>query len=126
MELFLLFPDLGSKNFFYKRFPIFTKDSGISFKNRKWNYLNRISNYFSYFQTLQQKTLKKKDSETIFRNRKWNNLNRKWNNLNRKWNYFFYTIFTKTFPSLPRTPKPFLETEKGIIQTEEMDYFYCF
>ena len=48
--------------------------------------------------------------------------NRKWNYLNRKWNYFYYfqtsdqkTSFTKDFPSLPRTPKPVLETENGII-----------
>ena len=27
MELFLLFPDLGSKKFLFKRYPIFTQDS---------------------------------------------------------------------------------------------------
>ena len=56
MELFLLFPDLGLKNFFYKRFPIFTEDSKTSFRNRKWNYLTKKWNYFSYFQTSDQKT----------------------------------------------------------------------
>ena len=63
MELFLLFPDLRSKNFFNKRFPILTEDSKTSFRNRKWNYLNRKLNYlnrevnyFSYFHTLDQKT----------------------------------------------------------------------
>ena len=48
--------------------------------------------------------------------------NRKWNYLNWKWNYFSHfqtldtkTSFTKDFPSLPRTPKPVLETGNGII-----------
>ena len=57
MELFLLFPDLGSKNFFNKIFTIFTKESKSGFTNRKWNYSNRKWNYFSYFQTSDQKTV---------------------------------------------------------------------
>ena len=56
MELFLLLPDLQSKNLFYKRFVITSKDSQNGFENKKWNYPNRKWNYFSYFLTFDQKT----------------------------------------------------------------------
>ena len=35
MELFLLLPDLQSKNFFYKKFLTFEKESKTGFKKRK-------------------------------------------------------------------------------------------
>ena len=41
MELFLLLPDLQSKNFFYKKFLTFKNESKTGFENRKWNYPNR-------------------------------------------------------------------------------------
>ena len=56
MELFLLFPDLLSKNFFNKMFLAFTNEFKTGFGNRKWNYPNRKWNYFSYFLTSDQKT----------------------------------------------------------------------
>ena len=56
MELFLLFPDLQSKNFFYKMFLNFINEFKAGFKNRKWNHPNRKWNYFSYFLTSDQKT----------------------------------------------------------------------
>ena len=60
MELFLPFPVIGSQNFFYKSIPIWSNDSKLVFRNRKWNYLNRKWNYFSPFQSLDQKTSFKK------------------------------------------------------------------
>ena len=56
MELFLPFPVIGSKNFFNKSILIWSNDSKMVFRNRKWNYLNRKWNYFSPFQSLDQKT----------------------------------------------------------------------
>ena len=56
MELFLLFPDLRLKNFFYKMFLNFTNEFKTGFENRKLNYPNRKWNYFSYFLTFDQKT----------------------------------------------------------------------
>ena len=35
MELFLLLPDLQSKNIFYKKFPTFKNESKTDFENRK-------------------------------------------------------------------------------------------
>ena len=35
MELFILLPDLQSKNFFYKKFPTFKNESKTGFENRK-------------------------------------------------------------------------------------------
>ena len=56
MELFLLFPDLWSKNFFYKMFLNFINEFKPGFENRKWNYPNRKWNFFFYFLTSDQKT----------------------------------------------------------------------
>jgi hypothetical protein len=56
MELFLPFPVIGSKNFLNKSIPIWSNDSNMVFRNRKWNYLNRKWNYFSPFQSSDQKT----------------------------------------------------------------------
>jgi hypothetical protein len=56
MELFLHFPVIRSKNFFEKSIPIWSNDSKMVFRNRKWNYLNRKWNYFSTFQSSDQKT----------------------------------------------------------------------
>jgi hypothetical protein len=50
MELLLLFPVMGSNNFFNKRIPIWSNDSKMVFRNRKWNYLIRKWNYFYTFQ----------------------------------------------------------------------------
>ena len=36
MELFLLYPDRQSKNFFYKMFQTFTNQSITGFRNGKW------------------------------------------------------------------------------------------
>jgi hypothetical protein len=54
MELFFLFPVIGSKKFFNKSIPIWSNDSKIVFRNRIWNYLNRKWNYFSPFQSSDQ------------------------------------------------------------------------
>ena len=56
MELFSLFPVIISKNFFNKCIPIWSNDSNMVFRNRKWNYLNRKWNYFPPFQSSDQKT----------------------------------------------------------------------
>ena len=56
MELFLLFPDLQLKNFFYKKFITFQNESKTGFENRKWNHSNRKWNYFSYFLISDPKT----------------------------------------------------------------------
>ena len=56
MELFLLFTDLRSKNFFYNKFITFTMESKTGVEKRKWNYPNRKWNYFSYFLTTDQTT----------------------------------------------------------------------
>ena len=55
MELFLLLPELQSKNLFYKMFLTYTSESKTGFENRKWNYPNRKRIYFSYFVTSDQK-----------------------------------------------------------------------
>ena len=55
MELCLLLLSLQAKNFFYKMFLTFTIKLKTVFKNRKWNYPNRIWNYFSSFLTSNQK-----------------------------------------------------------------------
>ena len=55
-ELFHPFPVIRSKNFSNKRIFIRSKDSKIDFRNRKWNYPNRKRNYFTPFQSLNQKT----------------------------------------------------------------------
>ena len=49
MELFLLLPDLQSKNFFYKKFLNFVNKFKAGFENRKWK-------YFSYFLGVNLKT----------------------------------------------------------------------
>jgi hypothetical protein len=56
MELFLPFPVIGSKNFFNKIISIWSNDSKMGFRNRKYNYLNRKWNYFSPFQSSDRKT----------------------------------------------------------------------
>ena len=48
MELLLLFYDLLSKNFFYKIFPITTKDSGTVFLNKKYNLTSQFYNLTSH------------------------------------------------------------------------------
>ena len=60
IKLFLLFPDLCSKNFFYKKLPTFTMESKTGVEKRKWNYPNRKWNYISYFLTTDQTTSFKK------------------------------------------------------------------
>ena len=40
MELFLLFPNLKSKNFFYKMFLNFFNEFKAGLENRKWNYFS--------------------------------------------------------------------------------------
>ena len=64
-QLFL-FPDLRSKNFFNKIFTIFTKESKSIFTNRKWIYPNRKWNYFSHFQTSDQKSILTKQEMELF------------------------------------------------------------
>ena len=49
IELFLLYPDLQLKNFFYEIFLNFINEFKAAFKNKKWNYPPRKWNYFSYF-----------------------------------------------------------------------------
>ena len=39
------------KKLFYTSIPIWSNDSKMVFRNRKWNYLNRKWNYFSPFQS---------------------------------------------------------------------------
>ena len=56
MELFLLFHDLWSKNFFHKMFLNFINKFKAAFKNRNRNYPNKKWNYFSYFLTTDQTT----------------------------------------------------------------------
>jgi hypothetical protein len=56
MELFLPFPFIESKNFLNKSIPIWSNDSELVFRGRKWNYLNRKWNYFPSFQLSDQKT----------------------------------------------------------------------
>ena len=56
MELFLLFPDLRLKNFFYEMFLNFISEFKPGFENRKWIYPNRKWNFFFYFLTSDQKT----------------------------------------------------------------------
>jgi hypothetical protein len=56
MELFLPFYVIESKNFFNKNIPIWLHDSKMVFRNRKWNCLDRKWNYFSPFQSSDQKT----------------------------------------------------------------------
>jgi hypothetical protein len=56
MELFVPFPVIRSKNFFNKNISIWSNDTKMVFKNRKWNYLNRKWNYLSPFQSWDQKT----------------------------------------------------------------------
>ena len=56
MELFLPLPVIESKNFFNKRFLIKYNDFKMVFGNRKWYFLNRKWNYFSPFQSSDQKT----------------------------------------------------------------------
>jgi hypothetical protein len=56
MELFLPFLVIRSKNFFNKLSPIWSNDSKMVFRNRKWNDLNRKWNYFSSFHSSDQKT----------------------------------------------------------------------
>ena len=85
MKLFLLLPDLQSKNFFYKIFLTSTKESKTGLENRKWNYPNRKWNYFSYFLSSKKKTFYKMLLLTSFENKKWNYSNR-------KWNYFYYFL----------------------------------
>ena len=64
MELFLLLPELQSKNVFYKMFLTYTSESKTDFENSNWNYFdnaakigfkNRRENYFFYFLSSNQK-----------------------------------------------------------------------
>jgi hypothetical protein len=57
MELILPFLVIRSKNFFKKSIPIWSNDSKMAGGNRKWNDLNRKWNYFSPFQSSDQKLL---------------------------------------------------------------------
>jgi hypothetical protein len=71
MELFLHFPVIRSKIFFDKSISIWSKDSKLVFRKRKWNYLNRKWNYFSHFQSSDQKTSLTKVSPFGLRIPKW-------------------------------------------------------
>jgi hypothetical protein len=55
MELLLPFLVIGLINFFNKIIPIWSNDSKMVFRKRKWNYRNRKWNYFSPFQSSDQK-----------------------------------------------------------------------
>ena len=55
-ELFLLFPDHWSNNFFYKMFLNFINEVKAELENRKKNYPNRKWNYFFFFLTFDFKT----------------------------------------------------------------------
>ena len=66
MELFLILPDLQSKNFFYKKFLTFTMESKTGDEKRKWNYPNSKWNYFFYFLTSNKKLHCLKDITPIF------------------------------------------------------------
>ena len=100
MELFLLFPDLGSKNFLNKIFTIFTKESKSSFTNKKWNHPNRKWNYFS-FPDLGSKNFFNKIFTIFTVETKSSLTNRKYSN--RKWNYCHRTNSTSTQPQLNLT-----------------------
>jgi hypothetical protein len=88
------------------------------FKNRKWKYLDRKWNYFSQFQSSDQKTSLTHVSpfgphyKMILRNRKWKYQKR-------KWNYFSHvhqkTSLTKVSPFGLMISKWFSETGNGII-----------
>ena len=67
--LFLPFPDLWWKNFFYNIFSTFTEEFKIDFQNRKWNYPNRI--YFSRLQASDQNNLFTISSPYLPRSKKW-------------------------------------------------------
>ena len=121
MELFLPFPVMGSKNFFNKRIPIWSNDSKMVIRNRKWNYLNRKWNYFSTFQSSDQKTFLYKNIPIWFNVSKMVFTDRKWNYLSRKWNYFSpfqswdqKTSLTKGYPFGPMIPKWLSRTGSGI------------
>ena len=67
MELFIPFPGIWSKNFFYNIFYILIKEFKIEFQNRKWN-------YFSYIQAFSKTTsftkcfsFKPRSSKLIFK-----------------------------------------------------------
>ena len=56
MELFLLLPELQSKNVFHQMLATFTNnESKTGFKNRKWNYLTE-NGIISYFLSSNHKT----------------------------------------------------------------------
>ena len=103
-------------------FTIFTKESKSSFTNRKWN-------YFSYFQTSDQKTVLTKMFSIFTQESKSSFTNRKWNYPNRKWNFFSYFLTSdrKNFyykmcllshkASIPFLQNGIIPTGNGIIQT---------
>ena len=82
MELFLLFPDLESKNFFYKNFLDFTIGFKAVFLNSKWNYQNRKPYFFLLFPALRLKNFFYKMFLTL--------VLKKGNGIFRNWNLFSY------------------------------------
>ena len=112
MELFLPFPELWWKNFFYKLFLIRIKGFKINFQNRKWN-------YFSHFQTSDENLFYKM---FLIRSKgfKINFQNREWNYSNRKCNYFYHFQASdqkKTITKCPRGSNLIYKTGYEIIQT---------
>ena len=71
MDLFLPLLGLWSKNFFCKIFLISIKKFKIDFHNRKWNYPNRIGNYFSHIKASDQKASVSKYSSFSPRVQNW-------------------------------------------------------
>jgi hypothetical protein len=71
MELFLPFSVIRSKNFFNESIPIWSNDSKMVFRNRKRNYINRKWNYFSPFQSSDQKSSLTKVSQFGLKIQKW-------------------------------------------------------
>jgi hypothetical protein len=93
MELVLPFPVIESKNFFNISIPIWSKDSKMFFRTRKWNYVNR----------------------------KWNYLNRKWNHLKQEMELVLpfpvlrsKSFFNKRIPIWSNDSKWFSGTGNGI------------
>ena len=119
MELFILLPGLGSKNFFYKIFVIRSK--GFKTGNRIIQTGNGI---ISPTSRPLIKNLFYKMFLICSKGLKIDFQNRKWNYPNRKWNYFSHfqasdqkTCFTKCFLFVPRVSKLIFKTGNGIIQT---------
>ena len=126
MELFIPFPGLRSKNFFYKMFLIFTQEFKRDIQNRKQNYSNMKWNHLSHFQASDKKNFFFKMFLIFTKEFKGDIQNRKWKYSSNFQASYQKTSFAKCFIFISRSLELIFKTLNIIIQTRNENDLYQF